>query len=144
MTQQPTAWEIARLAGRRPIPDIRFMPMDGVECGWSAGAGGALPRVWDVLTRPLPFKGIFDRVLLRGVVLIARRKVRAVHGLERVLSPEPFILALNHSTRREALLVPALLIFHRGGRLIHFWSDWMFRLLAGHRADARPRRHRSW
>jgi 1-acyl-sn-glycerol-3-phosphate acyltransferase len=27
--------------------------------------------------------------------------------------------------------VPALIIFHRGGRLIHFWSDWMFRLMPG-------------
>ncbi len=48
-----------------------------------------------------------------------------------MLSPQALILALNHSPRREALIVPAVLIFHRGGRLIHFWSDWMFRLIPG-------------
>ena len=131
MTHQPTASEIARLSGRRPIPDIRFMPVDGVVWWLERGSGSAVPTVWDVLTRPLPFKGVFDRLLLRAIVLVARRKVRAVNGLERVLAPHPFILALNHSTRREALLVPALVIFHRGGRLIHFWSDWMFRLMPG-------------
>jgi 1-acyl-sn-glycerol-3-phosphate acyltransferase len=131
MTHQPTATEIAALSGRRAVPDIRFMPIDGVVWWLERGPGRAVPTVWDVLTRPLPFKGLFDRLLLRGAVLIARRRVRAIHGLERVLVPEPFILALNHNTRREALAVPALLIFHRGGRLIHFWSDWMFRLMPG-------------
>ena len=131
MTHQSTAREIAALSGRRPIPDFRFMPVDGVVWWLERGSGRTVPSVWEVLTRPLPFLWLFDRMLLRGVVLMARRKVRAVEGLERVLAPEPFILALNHSTRREALLVPALLIFHRGGRLIHFWSDWMFRLMPG-------------
>ena len=60
-----------------------------------------------MLTRPLPFLWLFDRMLLRGLMLLARRKVRAVTGLDHILSPEPFILALNHSTRREALIVPA-------------------------------------
>ncbi len=131
MTHQPTASEIAALSGRRAVPDIRFMPIDGVVWWLERGGGRAVPTVWDVLRRPLPFLWLFDRLLLRSVVLVARRQVRAVHGLERALSPEPFILALNHSTRREALMVPALIIFHRGGRLIHFWSDWMFRLMPG-------------
>lgn len=131
MTHQPSASEIAGLSSRRPIPELRFVPIDGVVSALARAPGRELPTAWDALTRPLPFKGILDRILIRGLTLLARRQLRAVKGLERVLSPEPFILALNHSTRREALIVPALLIFHRGGRLIHFWSDWVFRLMPG-------------
>ena len=131
MTHQPTASQIAALSGRRPIPELRFMHIEGVIATLAGASGPCPPTVWAVLTRPLPFLWLFDRMLLRGIVLVARRKVRAIEGIERVLSPQPFILAFNHSTRREALLVPALLVFHRGGRLIHFWSDWMFRLMPG-------------
>jgi 1-acyl-sn-glycerol-3-phosphate acyltransferase len=131
MTHQPTASEIAALSGRRPIPDLCFLHIDGVISKLARAADPRPPGLWDVLTRPLPFLWLFDRLLLRGIVLLARGKVVKVEGLERVLSPEPFILAFNHSTRREAVLVPALLVFHRGGRLIHFWSDWMFRLVPG-------------
>jgi 1-acyl-sn-glycerol-3-phosphate acyltransferase len=38
---------------------------------------------------------------------------------------------MNHSTRREAVLVPALLFLRRGGRLIHLLADWNFRLIPG-------------
>jgi 1-acyl-sn-glycerol-3-phosphate acyltransferase len=131
MTHQPIASEIAALSGRRPIPELRFMHIDGVISKLARACGPRPPTVWGVLTRPLPFLWLFDRLLLRGIMLAARRRVLRVDGMEHILSPEPFILAFNHSTRREALLVPALLIFHRGGRLIHFWSDWMFRLMPG-------------
>jgi 1-acyl-sn-glycerol-3-phosphate acyltransferase len=73
----------------------------------------------------------FDRLLLRAVMLLARRQVVSISGIEHIVSPEPFILALNHSTTREAVVVPAALIFHRGGRRIHFWSDWVYRLMPG-------------
>ena len=79
--------------------------------------------------RPLPFKGILDQLLLRAVVLAVRRQVRAVSGLENIQTARPFILAVNHSSRREAVVVPAMLVFYRGGRLIHFWSDWALRLV---------------
>ncbi len=60
------------------------------------------------------------------------RKVLAIHGLER-LSPErdPFILALNHSTRLEALLLPIVFAYVRQGRLISFLADWNFALIPG-------------
>jgi 1-acyl-sn-glycerol-3-phosphate acyltransferase len=131
MTHQPSASQIAQFSARRPIPDFRFMPVDGVNWWLERNACQSLPTVWDVLTRRLPFKGIADRLLIRLLTLVARRQVRSLTGLEHVLSPQPFILAMNHSTRREAVVIPALLIFHRGGRLIHFWSDWMFRLVPG-------------
>src|SRR5262249_11648955 len=53
-------------------------------------------------------------------------------GIEHLRTQhDPFILALNHSSYNEAVLVPALLILHRGGQLIHFLADWNYRLIPG-------------
>lgn len=78
---------------------------------------------------PLPFMAqrFLDRVLCRSVAALAQRRILRVDGLERVHPRhDPFILALNHSQRLEAVLVPTLLIFARGGKLIHFLADWNF------------------
>jgi 1-acyl-sn-glycerol-3-phosphate acyltransferase len=84
----------------------------------------------EVLRRPIPDREFSDRCLIRGLALLGRSQVRVVSGLEHVSpSNDPFILVLNHSTRREALLVPAILMLNRGGRLIHFMADWNFRLV---------------
>ena len=73
-----------------------------------------------------------DRWLVRALALLGRNQVRVLSGLEHVdPGNDPFILVLNHSTRREALLVPVALILHRSGRLIHFLADWNFRLIPG-------------
>jgi 1-acyl-sn-glycerol-3-phosphate acyltransferase len=73
-----------------------------------------------------------DRLLLRALALLATRHIVAVHGLEHVRPAlDPFILVANHSTRREAVLVPALLFLHRGGRIVHFLADWNFQLIPG-------------
>jgi 1-acyl-sn-glycerol-3-phosphate acyltransferase len=68
--------------------------------------------------------------MLRMLLFALRRFVADVQGLERI-SPQcdPFILAPNHSQKIEALLLPALLIFSRGGKRIHFLSDWNFRMI---------------
>jgi 1-acyl-sn-glycerol-3-phosphate acyltransferase len=80
----------------------------------------------------LPHQSAIDGLIVRTLVLLARQRVSAIHGLEYVdPARDPFILALNHSTHVEALLVPALLILHRGGRLIHFLADWNYRLIPG-------------
>jgi 1-acyl-sn-glycerol-3-phosphate acyltransferase len=64
--------------------------------------------------------------------MLARRQVLSITGLEHIRATnDPFVLVLNHSTRTEVLLVPALLVFHRDGRLIHFLADWNFRLIPG-------------
>lgn len=96
------------------------------------------PPSWELATRgevlrwPLPYQGFANRVLLRAVALAARGRVLAVSGLQNIRPGyDPFILALNHSTRIEALLVPAVLTLHRGGRLIHFMADWNFQLIPG-------------
>jgi 1-acyl-sn-glycerol-3-phosphate acyltransferase len=71
-------------------------------------------------------------MLVRGMAIIARSKVRSVRGLEHI-GPErdPFMFVLNHSSRQEALIVPALLILLRSGRRIHFLADWNFRMIPG-------------
>jgi 1-acyl-sn-glycerol-3-phosphate acyltransferase len=80
----------------------------------------------------IPHLGLGDRIVLRAAALIASRHVVAIHGMHNVqAAKDPFILAANHSTRRESLLVPALLFLHRGGRLVHFLADWNFRLIPG-------------
>ncbi len=102
------------------------VPSQVVLAGWEP------PTFGEILRRPIP-DGVFaDRCLIRGLALLGRRQIREFSGLEHV-SPanDPFILALNHSTRREALLVPAFLMLYRGGRLIHFMADWNFRLIPG-------------
>lgn len=81
------------------------------------------PGVW---RRPLPhLSGAGDRLLCRIFTGIALTRIVAVDGLHHVRpEADPFIFACNHNQRSEALLLPTLLIFHRGGRLIHFLADW--------------------
>jgi 1-acyl-sn-glycerol-3-phosphate acyltransferase len=85
-----------------------------------------------ILSWPLPELRLLDRTLVRGVVLIGRDRIHSITGLEHI-APErdPFILALNHGTRLEALLVPPLLFLLRRGQRIHFMADWNFRMIPG-------------
>ncbi len=102
------------------------------------GAAGSLPREWrgitlgEILRHPLPFQrhSLLNRLIARAVVLAFRRHVLAIHGLDRIgVDRDPFILLLNHNQWQEAVILPTLLIFHRGGKLIHFVSDWNFQLI---------------
>ncbi|NJO35690.1 MAG: hypothetical protein HC869_24040 [Rhodospirillales bacterium] len=70
----------------------------------------------------LPHLGLGDRVLLRTLAFLASRQIVAIHGLQHIRpATDPFILAANHNTRRESILVPALLFLHRGGRSCTSW-----------------------
>lgn len=81
---------------------------------------------------PLPHARPFDRLLIRALAFLATRRLIAISGIERLAaSHDPYILALNHNTRSEALLVPALILLLRGGKPIHFLADWNFRLIPG-------------
>ena len=91
-----------------------------------------VPRLSEIFGRALPHLGLGDRLLLRAVAVLARHQIVSIHGLQHIRAArDPFILAANHGTRRESLLVPALLLFHRGGRRLHFLADWNFRLIPG-------------
>lgn len=90
------------------------------------------PPPSEIVGCALPHLGLGDRLLLRTLALFASRHIVAIHGLQHFRpATDPFILAANHSTRRESVLVPALLFLHRGGRLVHFLADWNFRLIPG-------------
>jgi 1-acyl-sn-glycerol-3-phosphate acyltransferase len=101
----------------------------------AAGPGHQIwraPAAAEILGCALPHLGLGDRLLLRALALLARYHVLSIHGLQHIRAAgDPFILAANHGTRRESLLVPALLFLHRGGRRVHFLADWNFRLIPG-------------
>jgi 1-acyl-sn-glycerol-3-phosphate acyltransferase len=112
-------------------PDLPGLMVEVRARAMAAQAARPVPSVREVFSRRLPFLQLFDRIVFRFIMLVARRQVVSISGIEHIQGAHPFILALNHSTRREAVVVPAALIFHRGGNLIHFWSDWVFRLIPG-------------
>jgi 1-acyl-sn-glycerol-3-phosphate acyltransferase len=65
------------------------------------------------------------RFLCRLVARIGHARTVSLVGLDAVHpANDPFILALNHSQRPEAVLLPTMLIHYRGGKLIHFVADW--------------------
>jgi len=118
------------------------------------------PRPWaklkprDLWRWPLPeLTSPSDRLLARLAGLLALRGIGDIQGLEHIHpSNDPFLLVANHSSRREAVLLPAVLLLARGGRPVRFLADWNFRLIpgVGHfydrtgtitltRKDARPR-----
>jgi 1-acyl-sn-glycerol-3-phosphate acyltransferase len=91
-------------------------------------------RINGVWSRPLPgFTGQpMARFCCRALVALARRRLVESRGWEHVAAAQdPFILAANHSQKLEALLLPSLLAFHRGGRQVHFFADWNFLLWPG-------------
>jgi 1-acyl-sn-glycerol-3-phosphate acyltransferase len=85
-----------------------------------------------LLTRsyPHPPERRSTRWVIRATLLALGPLVRTVEGTGRLRRQEgPFVVALNHSQRTEAFLVPALLAWLRGGRLVRFLADWNFMLL---------------
>ena len=90
------------------------------------------PGLMTLWTQPLPAlkEERVVRWMCRLVTSISRRWVLGFEGLDHVPAErDPFILALNHSQRPEAVIVPTWLCYHRGGRLVHFLADWNFLLL---------------
>jgi 1-acyl-sn-glycerol-3-phosphate acyltransferase len=66
------------------------------------------------------------------IVATLGKRIEKISGLEHLQNiPGPFVLCLNHNSRTEALIVPAVLLFHRGGRPVHFLADWNFMLYPG-------------
>lgn len=101
----------------------------GLEC-----RDAAAPTVRDILGAPMPHKGgrPLARGVIRGLLLALGGCIFRVRGLERI-APEhdPFILALNHSTKLEALFLPAFLLHARAGKPLHFIADWNLKLVPG-------------
>ncbi len=75
------------------------------------------------------------RILVRTVLGASLWLIRGVYGAGPLLStPDPFIFTVNHTQYAEALLIPTLLMFLRGGKPIRFLSDWNFLLIPGVRS----------
>jgi 1-acyl-sn-glycerol-3-phosphate acyltransferase len=90
------------------------------------------PTPGGVLRWPLPRLALGDRCLMRGISLAGWRQVLSISGLAHIQPDrDPFIVALNHNNRSEALLVPTLMMLHRGGKLIRFLADWNYSLIPG-------------
>ena len=88
-----------------------------------------LAEIW---RRPLPALAgkPATRIAIRLLLTTLARRVCGITGIENIATRrDPFILCFNHGTRSEALLVPALLAFLRGGRLVHFFADWNYQLI---------------
>jgi 1-acyl-sn-glycerol-3-phosphate acyltransferase len=87
---------------------------------------------YSLLTTPYrhPPERRATRWVIRATLLALGPFVRSVEGVDRLRWQEgPFVVALNHSQRTEAFLVPALLAWLRGGRIVRFLADWNFMLL---------------
>jgi len=92
------------------------------------------PSVAEIWRRPLPHLAhrTATRFVCRSLLTLYRRRFLDFTGAHHVLADrDPFVLALNHSQRPEAILVPAWLCFLRGGRMVHFMADWNFQLIPG-------------
>lgn len=90
------------------------------------------PTAAELWQHPLPCLGAGDRALLRAANYCLLHRITDIHGLEHVASSaDPCIVALNHTTRIEALAIPALLAYSRQGRRIHFLADWNFQMIPG-------------
>lgn len=90
--------------------------------------------VRDILRAPMPHKAgrPLARGVIRGLLLGFGGCIVRVRGLERIAAEhDPFILALNHSTKLEALFLPAFLLHARAGKPLHFIADWNLKLVPG-------------
>lgn len=85
-----------------------------------------------LLTTPYrhPPKRRSTRWVIRTTLLALGPFVQSVEGTEHLRRLDrPFVAALNHNQHLEAFLVPALLTWLRGGRILRFLADWNFMLL---------------
>jgi 1-acyl-sn-glycerol-3-phosphate acyltransferase len=97
---------------------------------WSRLAPGPAGGTWRpgfaALRAPLPLLAGWHRRAFCRLIVATLGRLAEVEGAERLAAlPEPVIFACNHSNALEALLVPALLIYLRRGRAVHFLADWM-------------------
>ncbi|CAM2065343.1 1-acyl-sn-glycerol-3-phosphate acyltransferase [Sulfidibacter corallicola] len=90
-------------------------------------------RIRDIWRHPLPDRASkrSDRIVIKTMAWVCNRYVVDIeNGLDALALPEdPFILVLNHNQRIEAVAVPTLLMYYRGGRPVHFMADWNFLMM---------------
>lgn len=102
-----------------PTESIAF-PLDGPSRTVYRPSDLAFRASWPEL------RDLRQRILLRALLATLGRSVE-VEGAEVLAEAgEPAIFALNHNNSVESVLAPAVLIHLRGGRGIHFLTDWMY------------------
>ena len=92
------------------------------------------PMAWPPsdIARPLPHLDRLTEFIVSHFARRAARQVVAVRGLEYVeASRDPFIVVANHSQRFEAVMLPAVLMWHRHGERIYYLADWPMMLVPG-------------
>lgn len=79
-----------------------------------------------LLTEPLGGLSWAHRCFLR-LLLLGVKELITLENLEaEKISSDPLIFVFNHNCSYESLLIPACLIYRRGGRKISFIIDWMY------------------
>lgn len=106
------------------------LPPSGSGCS-AASLRGSRPSLWGVLRGPLPCQRDWRaRWVCRTLLTVFRGQLAGVTGQEIIAGvADPFILALNHNQRPEAILAPTWVSWLRRGRTVHFLADWNFLLL---------------
>ena len=82
----------------------------------------------------LPFlKGDWGtQLFVRGSMWLSRNRLVLKSGVEHIAREnDPFIVAANHNQRTDAVVLPALLFYHREGKRVHFLADWPMMLVPG-------------
>ncbi|MEI7825812.1 MAG: lysophospholipid acyltransferase family protein [Chlorobiaceae bacterium] len=76
--------------------------------------------------KPLPFLSR-SRALLLRIFMLPNILLTRAYGLENLSGgASASIYVFNHNNSLEALMVPALLMYHLGGNTISFVIDWMY------------------
>ncbi len=80
----------------------------------------------DRIFKPLPFLP-FGRAFLLRLLMLPNFFLTRAFGLENLDDAgSACIYAFNHNNSIEVLMVPVLIIYHLGGRMISFVIDWMY------------------
>jgi 1-acyl-sn-glycerol-3-phosphate acyltransferase len=79
-----------------------------------------------------PYKSIgwFTNFIMRSVLLTSKPMLLRIHGLENLKqAKDPYIVVLNHNHYLESFILPAVLMWYRGGHAVRFLADWNFLLI---------------
>lgn len=80
----------------------------------------------DVLATALPEMADRRRRAALKALMLAFGPLIEIERPERITIPGPVLFALNHNNASEAVLVPAALMWLRGGAPVSFLADWMY------------------
>tara|TARA_Y100001934_G_C12385149_1_gene795153 strand:+ start:6619 stop:7416 length:798 start_codon:yes stop_codon:yes gene_type:complete len=87
---------------------------------------------WELAIRPMPhqYHRTMARWIVRNIAIFGAGRIQAIEGMEHLdVEKDPFVLALNHTQKIEAPIVPAVLGVMRGGKMIRFIADWNLMLV---------------